>query len=188
MRPVVLTDEEIVLRVQDGDIQAFGELVIRYEARLVRYAKKLLFNFNDHEDVVQEVFIKAYKNIQSFKAGSRFSPWIYRIAHNEFVNTLKKRLKEPLPFIDADAIFPHTVSREDPGRKQELKELSVAIETCLQKIPAKYREVIILFYLQELEYVEIAEILRLPVSTVGVRLKRGRESLKAICQHLNQHL
>jgi len=88
------TDEEIALMVQQGDIQAFGMLVDRYERKIKRYAKKFISSAEDAKDLAQEVFMKAYANIQSFNAERRFSPWIYRIAHNEFVNALKKKTYE----------------------------------------------------------------------------------------------
>src|SRR3954470_6961664 len=85
------TDEQIALAVQSGRSEKFGELVERYEAKLLRYARKFLLDPEDAQDIVQDIFIKAYENLQSFDATRRFSPWIYRIAHNEFVNALKKR-------------------------------------------------------------------------------------------------
>jgi len=86
-----LTDEEVAKRVQAGQSEAFGLIVERYEAKLFRYGKKFLSNHENIEDVVQEVFIKVYQNIQSFDSSQKFSPWIYRIAHNTYVNVLKKK-------------------------------------------------------------------------------------------------
>src|SRR5437868_12064829 len=85
------TDESVAARVQAGNTEDFGVLVDRYQEKLLRYARKFLLDRDDAKDVVQDVFIKAYENIQSFDTSRRFSPWIYRIAHNEFVNALKKK-------------------------------------------------------------------------------------------------
>ena len=85
------TDEETVLQVQDGDTESFGILVERYEAKMMRYAHRFLFGYHDAEDLMQEVFIKAYTNIQSFDTKRRFSSWLYRIAHNEFINAIKRK-------------------------------------------------------------------------------------------------
>jgi len=101
------TDEAIAILVQNGESEAFGMLVERYEEKLMRYARKFLRDPDDAKDIVQEVFIKAYENIQSFDASRRFSPWIYRIAHNEFVNGIKKRARGPIFGIDFDLVFPH---------------------------------------------------------------------------------
>ena len=105
------TDESIAVRVQGGDSEAFGELIERYQAKLSRYARKFLLDPDDAADIVQDIFIKSYQNIQSFDASRRFSPWIYRIAHNEFVNALKKRQSRRTVFtIDFDTLFPHLVA------------------------------------------------------------------------------
>jgi len=180
--PLEKTDEDITRQVQNGDKEAFGELVVRYEAKMIRYGRKFLFGYEDTEDAVQEVFIKTYRNIQSFDATKKFSSWIYRIAHNEFINTIKKKGKEPLPFFDADTLFPHPVSPEKSDRQTHLREAKEMVEACLGKLPPKYREILVLYYLEELSYKEIADVLRVPTATVGVRLKRGRETLQSICQ------
>jgi len=84
-------DEAIALRVQNGDTDAFGTLITRYEVKMLRYGKKFLGQYEDIEDAVQDAFIKAYTNIQSFNTSMSFSPWIYRIAHNTFINVIKKK-------------------------------------------------------------------------------------------------
>lgn len=170
-----ITDEELARRVQGGESHWFALLVGRYEERISRYAKRFLFGASDIDDLVQEVFTKAFINIQSFDPERKFSPWIYRIAHNEFVNALKKRSREPLSFLDPDTLLPHGASDESSGRDEELKGL---LEKGLKNLDSKYREPLILYYYEGMDYREISEVLRLPVSTVGVRLARGREALK----------
>lgn len=100
------TDEEIAREVQAGKMELFGAIVKRYEAKMLRYARKFLFGYEDAEDVVQEVFLKAYINIQSFNASKKFSSWLYRIAHNEFINAIKKKGREHLSLFDLDTLFP----------------------------------------------------------------------------------
>lgn len=180
--PPEKTDEEIARLVQGGSKEAFGELVTRYESKMIHYGRKFLFGYEDAADAVQEVFIKSYQNIQSFDATRKFSSWLYRIAHNEFINTIKKKGKEPLPFFDADTLFPHPVSEEHTDRSTHLREAREMVESCLSKLTPKYREILVLYYLEELSYKEIADVLRVPIATVGVRLKRGRETLQSICQ------
>lgn len=179
------TDEEIAAKVQSGDLESFSFLVERYEKKLKRYARKFLANPEDINDIAQEIFIKAYVNIKSFDIEKKFSPWIYRIAHNELVNLLKKKEKNPLPFFDADTLFPHPISKEETDRKTQSDEIKKVLDKCLNKIPSKYREPLLLFYMEELSYNEIAEVMRVPISTVGVRLKRGKRMLRNICDKLN---
>ncbi len=174
------TDEEIALRVQNGDIESFGILVERYEQKMMRYAERFLLK-NEAEDLAQEVFIKAYVNIKSFDIKRKFSPWLYRIAHNEFINAIKKKSRESLLFFfDADTIFPHPIAKETADGELNKRELKETLDKNLGKLSPKYREPLVLYYFDELNYEEIAEILHIPVSTVGVRLNRGKTILKKI--------
>lgn len=178
------TDEEIASLVQSGDIEAFGVLVKRYEDKMKRYARKFLNIAEDIEDIVQEVFIKAYVNIKSFDPKKKFSSWLYRIAHNEFVNALKKhKRRKVFSFFELDILLPYSFVG-DSNRDIEREEMRQMIDKCLNRLDFKYREPIILHYLEELNYKEIADVLRIPISTVGIRLKRGREKLKNILKKL----
>lgn len=173
-----ISDEAIAAQVQHGDSQAFGLLVERYEAKMLRYAKRFLFGYEDAEDVVQDVFIRAYVNIQSFDTRRRFSSWLYRVAHNLFINAIKKKGREPLTLFDPDTLFPHPVAKERADTAIHEQELRQALEGSLQQLSPKYREPLVLYYFEELDYRTIAEVLQIPVSTVGVRLNRGRSLLK----------
>jgi len=182
-----LSDEQVVLMVQAGKVESFGILVKRYQAKMLRYARKFLFNYHEIEDSVQEVFIKAYTNIQSFDASRKFSAWLYRIAHNQFINAIKKKGKEPVPFFDLDVLLPRLISKDKADAKTNQREIRQMIEQCLDKLDFKYREPLILYYFEELSYQEIADILRIPIATVGVRLKRGKKIIKSLCQKLGYH-
>ena len=182
-------DEEIVQIVQSGNLELFGELVKRYEAKMMRYARKFLNITEDIEDVVQEVFIKTYQNIKSFNPEKKFSPWLYRIAHNEFINALKKhKRRKVFSFFELDILLPYSFAKNgsqdmDKDRMYQpstRRRWGKAIDKFLDKLEIKYREPIILYYLEELSYKEIADILHIPISTVGICLKRGREKLKKI--------
>jgi len=183
-----LSDEEIAKKVQSGEIEPFGILAERYEGKMMRYARRFLFGYEDAEDLVQEVFLKAFVNMQSFDAARKFSPWIYRIAHNEFINAIKKKSREPLPFFSIDTLLPHFVSDEKADDEASRKETREMIEKCVHKLDPKYREPVVLHYLEELSYKEIADILRIPVATVGIRLKRGKDMLRSMCHKLNDEI
>lgn len=175
-----ISDEEVVLSVQKGDPESFGILIEHYEQKLLRYAKRFIFNREDSRDLVQEVFIKAYVNIQSFDAGKKFSPWIYRIAHNEFLNAIKKRSRVKIFSFDSDIILPHPIAEETAQGETERRELKESMDKYLGKLDSKYREPLILYYFEDMDYKEISEVLEIPVSTVGVRLQRGKLLLKKI--------
>lgn len=174
------TDEELAIRVQKGDKDAFAVLLEHFERKLLRYGSKFISNRQDIEDIVQDVFVSAYQNIQSFDASQRFSPWIYRIAHNKFVDAIKEKSRTPLVFFDFDTLFSHHVYDESSETDREQTEMRKMIDKGLEKIPIKYREILILHYLEELKYKEIAEVLHVPTGTVGIRLKRAKEALKKV--------
>ncbi|MBP9761418.1 MAG: RNA polymerase sigma factor [Candidatus Magasanikbacteria bacterium] len=176
------TDEDIAARVQAGDRESFGLLVERYEAKMTRYARRFLFDVDEVQDVVQDVFIKAYVNLKSLDTKRRFSPWLYRIAHNEFVNTLKKKKREKVSFLNLDVFFPHLKSPDILETDIDRKDIQETINLHLGEIDPKYREPLILYYMEELDYKEIAEVLHVPVSTVGVRLGRAKNMLKKIVE------
>lgn len=174
------SDEELASRVKKGEVDSFQELMERYEKKIFSYVRRFLNNHDDARDLTQDVFIKVFKNIQSFDEEKRFSPWIYRIAHNEAVNTIKKKIREPLNFFDPELLFPHPLSSESPQDDAEKREIKKALEECLEEIEEKYKEVLILRYFEDMDYKDIAEILKVPVVTVGVRLNRGKAKLKEI--------
>ena len=181
----VMTDEEVVRKVQGGDIESFGILVERYETKLKRYARKFLMGKDDTDDLVQDVFLHTYENIQSMDTSRKFSPWIYRIAHNTFVNAIRKRENSRRVYLDFDTILPSLRSdhaTDDDVIRKEEKEL---VEKTLKKIGEKYREVLVLYYIEELSYEEIADILGIPIATVGVRLRRGKENAKKIITEID---
>ena len=176
-------DEEIASLVQSGKVEFFGILIERYEEKIKRYARKFLADHEDINDALQEIFLKAYKNIKSFDRKRKFSTWLYRIAHNELVNTLKKN-KRILPLLDLDIFLPISFHDRTLERNIDQKEMNQIIDKCLNKLAPKYREPIILFYFENLSYQEIADILEIPISTVGIRIKRAKEKMRKICQKL----
>ncbi len=171
------SDEDLVQRVQSGDSEAFGKLVDRFEQKLLRYGRKFLAEREDIVDIVQDVFIRAYQNIQSFDVSQRFSPWIYRIAHNAFVNKLRNNRYQPFR-IDFDTFVAHPVYENVELSERERHEMKELIDLGMQMLPQKYREVLVLHYFEELPYSDIADILKIPMGTVSIRLKRAKDALK----------
>jgi RNA polymerase sigma-70 factor (ECF subfamily) len=179
------SDEAIVVRVQNGEAEAFGALVERYKEKLLRYARKFLRDQDDRDDIVQEVFIKSYENIQSFDASRRFSPWIYRIAHNEFVNAIKKRSRGPVLGLDFDVVFPHLTAGETADDTALERDTRAMLDACLDELDPKYREPLVLYYFEGLSYKDMADVLHIPMSTVGVRLARGKAMLQKVAAKKN---
>lgn len=171
------TDEEIASLIKQGDEKAFGIVMDRYSQKLLRYGRKFLSNPDNIEDIVQDVFIKVYQNIKSFDNDKKFSPWIYRIAHNSFVNHIRDNAKEPLLFFDFDSIVNHPIYEDTAVDEKENEKIRVLLERGIEKLTPVYREVVTLHYFEYMSYQEIADVLHVPIGTVGIRLRRAREIL-----------
>lgn len=186
----IQNDEAIVLRVIKGDGDAFGLLIDRYEEKLARYIRRFIQNNDDVEDILQVIFIKSYTHLQSFDTTRSFNSWIYRIAHNESVNYLKRKGNEKISFTDFfDTFFPHPFAEEESDSHAILHERKDQLEMFLNKLSPKYREVLVLYYYEDLSYQEISDVLQIPIATVGVRIKRAREALaKVLPQAMNQEV
>ena len=183
-----LSDELLAESVSKGNTEMFGIIVERYEEKLSRYGRKFLSDKEDIKDLMQDIFLRTYENIKSFDPSLKFSSWIYRIAHNTFVNYLKKKSNNPLVFVDFDTFLAHPIYEDPSEREREWKELEKMFGECLGKLSLKYREVLVLYYSEELSYKEIADILKIPQGTVGIRVKRGREALQKVCVSVQDRL
>jgi RNA polymerase sigma-70 factor, ECF subfamily len=174
------TDEQLVEEVRSKNRELYSHIVDRYQSKLMRYAKYLVFDEFKSSDVVQETLIKAFVNLNGFDTSKKFSSWIYRIAHNEAMNLVKKHRREfPLdPELDAP-------SNDNLEEEYTKKEIITKTHKCLDKIPVIYSEPLVLYYLEDRSYDEISDILRLPVGTVGTRISRAKALMKQICQKHN---
>lgn len=173
-----LKDEEIASLVQGGDQDSYGALIERYEKKLTRYGRRFLYDYDDIEDVVQEVFLKAYTHINSFDTKRSFSSWIYRIAHNEYINVLKKKKSTSFfSLFEFDTFFPHLVAGKSPYDEAIEKEEKVRVENAVAKLDVKYKEPLLLFLYEDKSYEEISDILEIPKATVGVRIMRAKKQL-----------
>jgi RNA polymerase sigma-70 factor (ECF subfamily) len=171
-----LTDEQLAL-LSINDQASFGVLMRRYEEKLLRYAKRLVTKKEDAEDILQEAFLKIYLNLNDFKKELRFSPWAYRITHNEAVSFLRRGGK---------AI---SLAEEDWNKIKSDLDLLVDVEKslnremldiCFKELNQVSRDILILRYLEERDYAEISDILRIPAGTVAVRINRAKKQLKEI--------
>jgi RNA polymerase sigma-70 factor, ECF subfamily len=173
-----LSDEEIVKLVREKDKELYSHIIRRYQNKLMRYVISLVTNEAKAADVVQETFIKAYVNLNNFNLKKKFSSWIYRIAHNESMNTF--RYKKQISLFD-NIDFDSGVNLEDDLVK---KELQVYVKECFAQMPIIYREPLSLYFLEEKSYEEISDILRMPIGTVGTRINRAKLIMKKICQKI----
>ncbi len=171
------SDSDLVKKIVAGDHDLFENIMERYEAKIFRYVRSLIKDENKSADIVQETFIKSYVNLNSFNPELKFSSWLYRIAHNETINEIKKYKKEISLPDDFDI-----ESGEDIEENLITKELGEHVTGCLTRLPVIYSEPLILFYLNEKSYEEISDILRIPMGTVAIRISRAKKLMKNICQ------
>jgi RNA polymerase sigma-70 factor (ECF subfamily) len=174
---VELSDEKIVEKIRTSDANLFAVIIGRYQKKLLHYANSLIKDEDKAVDIVQTSFTKAFVNLNSFNTKKKFSSWIYRIVHNEALNLLKKYPGETPLLGDVDF-----KSDEDIEENFIQKETNEQVEKCLKEIPILYSEPLSLYYLENKSYVEISDILRIPMGTVAVRISRAKKLMKNICQ------
>lgn len=172
-----LSDEKVVEKVRSVDQELYALIIERYQEKLLRYANSLIRNEHQAADVVQESFIKAFVNLQGFDLKKKFSSWLYRIVHNEAMNIVKKYKKE-MPLLEGVDFR----SRENIEKDFIRKELQEQVKKCLEQMPVTYSEPLVLYYIEEKPYKEISDILRIPMGTVAIRIKRAKILMKHLCQ------
>ena len=177
------SDEELV-QMTLKDKNAFGELVDRYEAKLTRYIMRLgVRNPDDQLDVLQEIFLKVYRNLNGFDPSMQFSSWVYRIAHNEAISWYRKKNVRPEGHLigDSEEIISFLSAKEEAADVTFDKHINAAaVNAALAQIDAKYREVLVLRFFEHKEYEEISDILQIPVGSVGTLLHRGKKQLARV--------
>jgi len=176
-----LSDNELVKIICQKDVARYDEIIDRYQGKLFAYLYRLMGSKEDVEDVLQDVFLKAYENLKSYDPKRKFSSWIYRISHNEAVNYIRRKsLKK---FISWENIVMSKdkleMSNSENGADKIFlkKERKQELERALEKLPFKYRQILLLRYFSEKSYQEISEILAKPINTVGTLISRAKEKL-----------
>jgi len=169
--------------VKNGDAEAFTPLIERYKLQVYRLIYRMVRNRDDTEDLVQEVFIRSFSAIKSFKPGSQFYPWLSRVAVNHTLNYLKKEQRhkvQPLEWIENQMAS----NRDDPVEMTEHKLLKERVTLAMKRLPGDYRTILVLRVEEELSYDEISKVLHIPRGTVMSRLARARQQLKEIFNEL----
>lgn len=182
-----VSDEELV-QLSLKDVDCFYHLMKRYEPKILRYINRISdVNQEETKDILQEIFIKIYRNLNGFNQKLKFSSWIYRIAHNEIINQYyKKKSHSGMVSLNAEDDETNSLSRlfrdEDIHDNYVSRETAERVRKALVELPIKYREVIILRYLEDKGYKEISDILHRPPGTIAALLNRARLKFKKIAQ------
>lgn len=176
------SDQELVSSTL-VDQNNFGQLIERYEQKLLRYIRRLSnINLETAEDILQETFIKVYKNLNGYDPSMKFSSWIYRIAHNEVINYFRKNksMGTMVSLDEENGLINILTSSEKTEKTAIDSELNKKMGLILDKLDEKYKEILILKYLEEKDYQEISDILQIPTNTVGTLIHRGKAELKKL--------
>ena len=183
--PEPTNDRELVAKSCKGDLAAYDELVRRYQTRIYSLAYNMTSNKEDAEDMVQDVFIKAYSSLKNFRRTASFYTWIYRIAINRTINFLKKRKKKQAlslndvdEGVERDPAYVELSARESPVRDASLSELQEKLNKALLTLSEKHRTVVVLHDIQGLRHDEIAEMTGCSEGTVRSRLFYARKMLQ----------
>lgn len=172
-------DRELVRLAQSGDARAFEALVVKYQRRIARHVARYVARAGEVEDVVQEVFIRAYRGLASFRGDSAFYSWLYRIATNAALSSLKREALEVYgegaPEERADALQFGVTDHEDPERTLMASQLADAVERALARLQPEFAEPLMLYETEGKSYAEIATMLGVPIGTVRTRIFRARE-------------
>jgi RNA polymerase sigma-70 factor (ECF subfamily) len=176
------TDDELIGRVRRGETRHFADLVQRYQDPVYGMTLRFIGSAVDAEDLAQEAFLRAYRGLEGFKGDSRFSTWLYRITWNLCADWLRRNRRPgraAMTIDDAGGVPDGRVDVEEGYLAAEEKR---EVREALDRLDAKYRNVLILLYYQKLSYDQIADVLDVPLKTVETRLYRARKLLKETLQ------
>lgn len=182
------SDEDLIERFQNGDLYAFDLIVKRYKNQLLNFVYRFLGNAEEAEDLVQETFLRVYRNRKAYQKVAKFSTWIYTIAGNLAKTELRKRKRRKF-FSISDLGYnekDYDISDEayNPEKDVDGRMKEEIIHKEIDKLSPKFREVILLRDVQQLSYEEISQIVNIPLGTVKSRVNRGRLKLQGKLKHI----
>ena len=182
-------DDELVARTKAGEAGAFDELVVRYSPRLYGLLYNMTSNHEDTNDLLQEVFAKAYRSIKGFQGKSSFYTWMHSISVNMAINFLKKRNRRMTMSLDDvdngivnDPDFIEATSDHDPRHQANLGELQKKLNEAMMKLSHEHRAVVTMFDIQGMPHAEIAKVLKISEGTVRSRLFYAHRQLQNYLQ------
>jgi RNA polymerase sigma-70 factor (ECF subfamily) len=184
-----LSDEELIKRFQNGDLYAFDLIVHRYKDQLLNFSFRFLGNIEEAQDVVQETFLRLYRNRNAYRRIAKFSTWLYTIASNLAKTELRKRKRRKLVSISdlgfEEKEYEIQDLKADTERVADYSLKEKIIQKAIEELPPRFRQVIILRDIQELSYEEVGKILKIPLGTVKSRVNRARLKLQGKLQDIS---
>jgi len=176
-----VSDEEVMLNYQKGQVEAMDELLRRYKTPIYHFAFRLLGNAAEAQDIAQEAFLRVHQCKGTYQPSGKFSTWIFSITHNLAVSRLRSKKMWalwPRQEDDTDALVEFASTDPSPEEIVSTNELSDVLKKCIQSLPFLQREALVLREYQGLDYQEIAKILNKSLGTVKTLIHRARQNLK----------
>lgn len=166
----------LISRARGGDREAFGELVEQYRDNVYRLAYRMCGNAYDADEAAQEAFVAAWRALPNFRGDAKFSTWLYRLTTNAAIDVMRREKRHQT--VGDGEMMELADDADSPQETVERTEQQEAVQKALATLSEEYREVLLLRYMEELDYAEIAEVLQLPSGTVKSRINRAKAALK----------
>lgn len=166
----------LISRARGGDRDAFGALVEQYRDNVYRLAYRMCGNAYDADEAAQEAFVAAWRALPNFRGDAKFSTWLYRLTTNAAIDVMRREKRHQI--MGDGEMVDLADDADSPQETVERTEQQEAVQKALATLSEEYREVLLLRYMEELDYAEIAEVLQLPSGTVKSRINRAKAALK----------
>ncbi|MGE5673611.1 MAG: RNA polymerase sigma factor [Mycobacterium leprae] len=171
-----MDEREAIRRCRQGDRNAFGFIVQRYQAQILALCLRMTGSREDAADLAQQAFVQAYRHLAGYDSDHPFSPWLYRIATNECIAHLRRRRHQTVG--DEETLAQVEDLAAEVPALVELAQDRESVRTAVAALPLPYRTVVVLYYFQGLNYQEIAQQTGLPIGTISTQLYRAKQLLK----------
>lgn len=175
-------EQEIIGRMLGGDRSAFTDLVEKYQSPIFNLAYRMTGSYEDADDLTQEIFIRAYQKLQQFDPNKKFFTWLYTIGVNHIRNHLKKNFRDVLHLKAANSSLEQQQRNGEEEGDVLSDERMIRLEQVIRKLPVDLREAIILKFMQDLTFEEVADVMGDSVSAVKMRIYRGLEKIKQMME------
>jgi RNA polymerase sigma-70 factor (ECF subfamily) len=174
------SDRELI-RESLRDIDLFSCIYDRYEERLLRYVERMgIMSHEEARDILQEVFVKVWKNLHAVDPKMKFSSWLYRITHNQTISCLRKKKsfgKDRKDTLD-DNRLPSQADEDPEELEEQMQRQEAEIHQILNQLPLKYKEVLVLRFFENMSYEAISDVLKIPEGTVATRINRAKKQFQ----------
>ena len=168
-------DSEVIRLIQSGDDSAFDELIGRYKRPVVNFIFRMLGSADDADDVAQEVFVRVYQKMDTYRPATKFSTWLFALARNAAIDRLRWRRRHPTESIDPELPLP---AATDTAAEIGAREIGALIAAAVAKLPEDQRTVLVLSEYQGMSHAEIAAVMRCSEKSVESRLYRAKQTLR----------